>query len=158
MKQGMTNFQAIAYWNYLVGVEPKDSPTLEDPLAYELIKEEIAEYLVEVHNGSLPDAAAELSDLLFVVYGAFYRMGLDADRCAEAVLASNFSKFCDNEELAKQEVARYDSEFGEGYARYDQVQDLYVLRRNKDDKVLKPSTYTPKDFSALGETDEQGTD
>lgn len=147
----MTNFQAVATWNSIAGVEHKTVPDLKDPLAYELIKEEVAEYLVGVHNGSLREAAEELSDLLFVVYGAFYRMGLDANVCLEQVIRSNFSKFCASEEEAKAEVERFNTENGEDFARYDQIGEVFVLRRNSDDKVLKPSTYTPKDFSALEE-------
>lgn len=152
----MNNFQAVATWNSIAGVEHKTTPDLKDPLAYELIKEEVAEYLVGVHNGSLREAAEELSDLLFVVYGAFYRMGLDANACLDRVVRSNFSKFCTSEEEAKSEVDRINLESGEGYARYDQVGEIFVLRRESDDKVLKPSTYLPKDFSALEEVNGEG--
>lgn len=151
---GMTNFQAIAYWNYLGGVEPKESPTLEDKLMVKLIKEEYQEFIDEVEKGNLQGAIEELSDLLFVVYGGFYRSGTDGDACANVVIQSNFSKFCKTEEAAEEEVTKYNNKFGQDYARYDKVQDLYVLRRNEDDKILKPSTYTPKDFSALGDNND----
>lgn len=152
----MSNFQAVATWNYMAGVEQRTKATLEDPLAYELIKEEVAEYLVGVQNGSVQEAAEELSDVLFVVYGAFYRMGLDADVCLGEAIRSNFSKFCPTEEEAKENVAYYDELYGAGYARYDEVKDVYILRRNLDDKVLKSLKYSPKDFSALGEENGEG--
>lgn len=63
-------------------------------LRYELMKEEVEEYLLGVKNGDLENIAKELVDILYGVYGTILEHGLEdkIDKIFKEVHNSNMSK------------------------------------------------------------------
>ena len=141
-----TNFEKVQRWNSLVGVPfPKnEGPNIEDiSLAVGLVEEELYELEDEIFaKDSEYDIAKikkELGDLIFVVYGLAHRMGIDADDVLWKVWKSNMTKFCSTEEQAKETVLKYEQEGVDAY--YMPMWDYFIVRRTKDDKVLKGINY-----------------
>lgn len=64
----------------------------EFPLRYELIAEELAEYLKAGYEGDTVGVADALADLLYVVYGAALCHGIPVDDVLEEVHRSNMTK------------------------------------------------------------------
>jgi len=143
----MTNFELIKHWNEVAGVTPPSPPNCESSLAIELIKEEVIELLYAVHVNDMVEVADALGDILVVVYGACVRFGLDADFIVREVMASNFSKFCTDEEEAKASVEAYAADGVESY--YKQEKHLYIIHRKSDNKILKSIKFFKPDFKSL---------
>lgn len=78
----------------LVSSNPSLIPSDRSQNRYQLMKDEVEEYLEGVTNKDLPNIAKELADILFVVYGTILEHGLQdkmEDIFAE-VQKSNMSK------------------------------------------------------------------
>lgn len=152
MENDKDNFSKIATWNYVAGVEVPSGPNANDPLAVYLVEEESQEFLDAWNDyvdgkTTFDQIAKEAGDNLFVAYGAFYRMGLDANVCINEIIRSNFSKFCQTEKRAeesKQELIKNGRN-----ADYRLVNGLYVLYDTDTGKVLKGLDYSEADFSSL---------
>lgn len=69
---------------------PKDRSNLR----YELMKEEVGEYILGVKNGDLENIAKELVDILYAVYGTILEHGLQdkIDKIFQEVHRSHMSK------------------------------------------------------------------
>jgi predicted HAD superfamily Cof-like phosphohydrolase len=100
-----TNFQKVGEFMRCMGQDVKTSPvsTVENKLVHlrmDLIKEEAVELeeefisILKTNDNPLKlrDLAKELTDLLYVVYGAGHAFGIDLDKCFEEVHNSNLSK------------------------------------------------------------------
>lgn len=142
-------FNGVYYWNKLAGVEKGDCKSFNSEIARDLVIEEYHEYMDALDHRVNSEIAKELSDLLFVVIGAFYRYGLDADVCLNHVLASNFSKFCTTEDEAKASVKALTKNGKK--ASYKKVGEYYILFDTDTGKILKGIGYFNADFSTLGE-------
>jgi hypothetical protein len=93
-----------------------------------------------------------LSDILYVVYGMFTAIGVDADETYRIVHESNMSKLCKTEEEAqktvewyKQNEKRYDSP---AY-RLSKCGKFYIVYNESTQKILKSINYTPASFPML---------
>ena len=100
-----TNFQKVGEFMRCMGQDVKTSPvsTVENKLVHlrmDLIKEEAVELeeefisILKTNDNPLKlrNLAKELTDLLYVVYGAGHAFGIDLDKCFEEVHNSNLSK------------------------------------------------------------------
>jgi predicted HAD superfamily Cof-like phosphohydrolase len=100
-----TNFQKVGEFMRCMRQDVKTSPvsTVENKLVHlrmDLIKEESEELEEEFisilktndNPPKLRNLAKELTDLLYVVYGAGHAFGIDLDKCFEEVHNSNLSK------------------------------------------------------------------
>jgi predicted HAD superfamily Cof-like phosphohydrolase len=100
---------------------------------FELVKNE--------GNGNLQALAKELIDLEYVLYNAVNGAGLHEvwDDLHQAIHNNNMSKFCTTEEQAMR-TATLSTIRGEP-AEYFKIDDMYVVRRKSDNKILKSMDY-----------------
>jgi predicted HAD superfamily Cof-like phosphohydrolase len=87
-----------------------------------------------------------LCDMQYVLSGAVIENGFKNvfDEAFDEVQRSNMSKFCKDEDEAIQTVASYTNQNIETY--YEKVDNLYVIRRTEDHKILKSINYSPADL------------
>lgn len=124
-----TNFEKVQEFHEAMGTKrniwPPNWSLLQ--LREDLIWEEFQELREEFYPASTPtdgknkkEIAKELSDILYVVYGAADTFGIDIDRVFEEVHRSNMSKLVDGKPL-----------------------------KREDGKVLKGPNYTPPNLEFL---------
>jgi NTP pyrophosphatase (non-canonical NTP hydrolase) len=122
-----TNFEKVAEFNTTAAVErlTEKSTTqvfethpkmIETCLS--LIKEEVSELETAVKERDLTETRDALADILYVVYGMAFRLGINADTDFELVHASNMSKFCTSEEEAQETMRNYESLYAQGKSPY----------------------------------------
>ena len=97
-----TNFEMVGEFMTAFGQEVKTKPEIPDysvcDLRIKLIKEEFDEVVHALLFSNKEDkdlvveVAKELTDLLYVVYGAGHAFGIDLDKCFVEVQKSNMSK------------------------------------------------------------------
>ncbi len=95
-----TNYLAALAFHLAIGDAPPPSPTMPDAAARDLrvalVREEAAEAAEALAalggGGGLAAAARELADLLYVTYGTFVALGIDADEVFAEVHAANVRK------------------------------------------------------------------
>lgn len=98
----MTNGQKIKEFHVTMGAAAPDTPTMPDADLLELRKtlireeyEEVTEQINQLKSGETDDMAAlihELTDLLYVTYGAIWACGVDPDPVFAEVHAANMRK------------------------------------------------------------------
>ena len=92
----MTNFQKVKTFMQTFGQDVKSSPAFStdkiNDLRYNLIKEELDELKQALDNKDLLEVADDLTDILYVTYGAGHAFGIDLDKCFDEVQNSNMSK------------------------------------------------------------------
>ena len=156
-----TNFEKVLAFNKAFGVTTYTKPQLDilerDPelIRYRLslVKEEFEELVDAVKNKDFVETIDGLADLLFVTYGFFSSIGIDADKAYDIVSESNMSKLCKTEEEAKKTVEfylqenpqRYDSP---SYRRSDDNVNWVVYNKSTM-KILKSYKYTPANFTNI---------
>lgn len=157
----MSNYQKVLEFNKAFGVESKNTSQLnifnENPrlvqYRLDLIEEEVQELKDAIINKDFVETIDALSDILYVVYGAFTAIGIDADTAFEIVQQSNMSKLCKNEEEAIESVKRYKEEVPQRYdsPNYRKSEDgiHWVVYNENTMKILKNFKYTPADFKHM---------
>ena len=113
-----TNFEMVTDFNEVLGQGVSDFPRIPSlkqcRLRSSLITEEaVNEFTIAMDKRDLVAVADAIGDALVVVYGAANDFGLDADEIFAEIHRSNMSKLCNNEEEAKEAVARYAA--GDGF-------------------------------------------
>lgn len=113
IEKSKTNFQMVGEFMKTFGQEVKTSPEIPDRSVCEfrikLIKEEFEEvvyallYSNKEGKDLVAEVAQELTDLLYVVYGAGHAFGIDLDKCFAEVQRSNMSKLGDDGKPIKRE-------------------------------------------------------
>lgn len=92
----MSNFDKVKEFNRIFKTVYNDTPTTikgdQRVLKYKLMAEELREVKEAMDAEDLPEIAKELSDLLYVVYGAADAYGIPIDECFAEVHRSNMSK------------------------------------------------------------------
>ena len=92
----MSNFDKVKKFMETFGQEIKEQADFPNQkiqdLRYDLIKEELEELKVALHEKNLKEVADALTDILYVTYGAGHAFGIDLDKCFEEVQSSNMSK------------------------------------------------------------------
>lgn len=109
----------------------------------DFIREETAELEEACKNGDIVEILDALCDLTVVSLGNGAMLFGLKDRILDAyaeVHASNMSKACRNEEIAKASVKAMEEKYGEPYY-YEKVGDKYVTYRKRDKKVGKSIEY-----------------
>ncbi len=158
-----TNFEKVIQFNETAQVD-RVSGTAESVLTARpalvksclaLITEEVRELNEAVEANDLTETRDALADILYVVYGMAYRLGIDADRDFALVHESNMTKFCTSEDEAKATVAQYLAKYEEGSSPYDTPayrrattgENLWIVFNESTGKVLKNMNYKPVDLS-----------
>lgn len=121
----MSNFDDVGTFMKTFNQEVKTHPELPDidtvKLRMELIHEEVRELIEGLEKNDIVNVAKELTDILYVVYGAGHAFGIDLDACFAEVQASNMSKLD------------------------DEGQPIY----REDGKVLKSDSYIEPDLETI---------
>ena len=112
-----SNFQKVVDFNTQFGVleskelKPKSNILTQDPNTVEhclkLIREEMKELEEAVVDKDFVEVVDALTDILYVVYGAGARFGIDLDKVFDIVHDNNMSKLCKSENEAKKSVEDY---------------------------------------------------
>lgn len=133
-----------------------NAPVLESPqipseerckLRVSLLQEELNELQQAITNNDLVEVADALCDLQYVLSGAVLEFGLGEKftELFDEVQRSNMSKACRSMQEALATLSHYKQKDGtEGY--YKEVNGMYIVYRNGDNKVLKSINYSPADL------------
>lgn len=133
-------------------------PILDEPqipsenrcnLRVALIAEELKELEEAIQNKDIVEIADALCDIQYVLSGAILEFGLKDKFNAlfEEVQRSNMSKACKTEEEAIATQEHYRAKGVESY--YKEVDDLYLVYREGDNKTLKSVNYSPADLKSI---------
>jgi len=154
----MTMFDKIRQFNDAFGVDrvtngmnpniTRDKPQLVEQ-CMSLIHEEVRELEDAVSTHDFTEIRDALSDIIYVVLGMSYRLGINADSDFSIVHDSNMSKLCDTEEEAAETVADYEQRRDSGETKYDSpyyepcdaVPGKWIVRNRSTRKVLKNINY-----------------
>ena len=156
-----SNFQKVQKFNRTFGATTHNSPQkdlfTQDPdlvkLRLALVNEECQELNDAVRDNDFVETCDALADILYVVYGFFDALGVDADKAFDIVQKSNMSKVCETEEQAKKTVEWYkkgmlDTYDSPAYKRTP-CGKYWMIYNQSTNKVLKNKDYTKVDFSSL---------
>jgi len=154
-----TNFEKIYEFNTAFGVKSNNIPqkdlfdTDKKLVEYRLslVNEEVQELNDSVRNKDFIETVDALTDILYVVYGFFSSIGVDADKAFELVHKSNMSKLCVSEEEAKETVKSYESDDRYDSPAYRLSDDgkHYVVFNKSTSKILKSINYNPVSFDSI---------
>lgn len=133
-------------------------PILEQPaipsaerceLRVSLIAEELKELEEAIADKDLVEIADALCDIQYVLSGAVLEFGFKDkfNDLFEEVQRSNMSKACKNEQEAIATQEHYRSKGVESY--YKEVDGLYLVFRQGDNKTLKSVNYSPADLKSI---------
>lgn len=157
-----TNFEKVSEFNKTAGVERIDKPSEQvfetHPKMIEtclsLIREEVSELETAVKEHDITETRDALADILYVVYGMAFRLGIDVDTDFYLVHESNMSKFCISEEEAQETVYNYESLYKQGKSpypspayRFEHTTGKWVVFEKTTGKILKNINYKPVDLS-----------
>lgn len=130
-----------------------DEPTIPSEircnLRVALIAEELKELQEAIENKDIVEIADALCDIQYVLSGAILEFGLKDKFNAlfEEVQRSNMSKACKTEEEAKETQAHYLLKGVSSY--YKEVDGLFLVFREEDNKTLKSINYSPADLKGI---------
>lgn len=153
-----TNFEKVLEFNNTFDVETNFNvnkfvfDTSPDLINYRLslILEEVKELEEAIKQKDFKETVDALTDILYVTYGAFTALGVDADSSFFKVHESNMSKICNSEEEAKETVEWYKSNEKQRYDSpcYKKVNNGvgFVVYNKSTNKVLKNINYIPVEF------------
>ena len=158
-----TNFEMVKEFNTTANadrIREKPTPAIFDDKsaiiesALKLIREEVGELEDAVKAKDLTETRDALADILYVVYGMAFRLGINADADFKLVHESNMSKFCESEEMAEATVNVYKAKFELGESpypspayKYEPETKLWIVYEETTGKILKSAVYTPVDLS-----------
>lgn len=149
----------VRIWLQTIGQQKPDGPVIMDDRTNEfnrrLIKEEVDELLTAMENNDFTEICDGYFDVLWVVTQAAMLNGIKLEDLLYAGFNSNMSKFCKTRQEAVDTVIAYElgkhpNKMGEQIdTRFEQVGDLYVVRRTSDNKVMKSINFKEPDFSRI---------
>ena len=131
--------------NNYTPVIPRDEKLIN--FVVDFIKEETQELEEAIENRDIVEILDGICDLLYVAIGnATMVFGLKDKLMAafEEVQASNMSKTCETYEVANQTIQARIPEHGPCYTK--QVEDVWIVYRKSDDKVMKSIEYFRPDL------------
>lgn len=119
-------------------------------LRVNLIAEELKELEDAIKSNDLVEIADALCDIQYVLSGAVLEFGLGDKFVAlfNEVQRSNMSKACETEEEAQATVAYYATERNEA-CYFKEVDGLYLVFREGDNKTIKSIRYSPADLKSI---------
>lgn len=119
-------------------------------LRVELISEELKELQEAIAQNDLVEIADALCDIQYVLSGAVLEFGM-GDKFVELfneVQRSNMSKACKTIEEAEATVKHYkENKSTDSYIK--EVDGLFLVYRQEDDKTLKSINYSPADLKSI---------
>jgi len=150
----------ITVWLEKIGMKKPDKPCLMTPeqkkMNMMLIDEEVQELMIALSkNDDIVELCDAYFDVLWVVTQSAMMNGININDIVRAGAASNLSKFCDTHEEAIKTVTAYmdgthpnkQGVFIE--TRIEKINDSYIIKRIKDNKVLKSISFKEPDFSFI---------
>ena len=128
--------------------EPTIPSKKEWMFVYDFVQEELAEYKEACEKGDIVEILDALCDITYVSLGNGVMLhGLKGKiwNAYQEVQASNMSKSCETEALAKDTTVIRAEEQGEA-CHYEQIGGRYVVYRTRDRKVMKSLSYFRPDL------------
>jgi len=118
-------------------------------LRVSLLAEELRELEEAIENRDLVEIADALCDLQYVLSGAVLEFGLQDtfSDLFDEVQRSNMSKACKTEEEAQATQAHYRAKGVNAY--YKEIDGLFLVYREGDNKTLKSVRYSPADLEKI---------
>ncbi len=155
--QNKTNFDLIKQFHHLFNLDVREVPYLSCfqnqklmKLRLALIDEEVQELHDAVEQSDFIEVIDAGADLLYVVYGMFSALGVDANEAFRLVHESNMTKLCNSEQEAIDTVEWYKEKRPEFEAAYERhVNGKWRVFDKKSGKVLKNKYYKPVDLKGL---------
>lgn len=144
----------VEEWHRAFGFPVRDLPALPDPgtsrLRANLMAEELGEVVEAMEKGSVEQIAKELMDLIYVTIGTLVELGLHKKSFAlfSEVHRSNMSKAV-GLSRAIMEARIYEEKGVPCKVVNSQVYEKYLIIREHDGKVMKPSTYSEADIGKV---------
>jgi len=152
----------VQEFNQTFGKPNNYEPTIPEKnewmFVYDFIQEELAEYKEACEKGDIVEILDALCDIAYVSLGNGTMLHGLKDKIWPAyqeVQASNMSKACTTQEEAVRTVEVRSQEQGEP-CHWEQVDDMYIVYRTRDRKVMKSLTYFRPDLKQFF-TDEEIT-
>lgn len=146
--------ESVAKFHKTFGQPILDTPSIPNKdrceLRVKLIQEELNELKDGINNKDIVEIADALADLQYVLTGTILEFGL-SDKFRDLfdeVQRSNMSKTCRNEQIAHDTVENYR---GQNIVTYKEEaeDDLWLVKRAGDNKVLKSIEYSPADLKPI---------
>ncbi|MBE9664021.1 pyrophosphohydrolase domain-containing protein [Mucilaginibacter myungsuensis] len=121
-------------------------------LRVSLLAEELKELQQAIEDNDMTEVADALCDLQYVLSGAILEFGLGEKfkTLFGEVHRSNMSKACKTVEEAEQTIAHYLAK-DNTEAHYKEIDGLFLVYRNADNKTLKSVAYSPAGLKAMME-------
>jgi len=132
-------------------IEKPEIPSKERcELRIALIAEELKELQQAVDDNNLVEVADALCDLQYVLSGAVLEFGLGEKfkELFDEVHRSNMSKACKTVEEANLTINHYKNTANTA-SYYKEVDGLYLVYRESDNKTLKSVNYSPADLAGI---------
>lgn len=129
--------------------EPTIPEKKEWQFVYDFILEELEEYKEACETGNIVEVLDALCDIAYVSIGNGTMLHGLKDKIWPAyqeVQASNMSKACETEEEAMETIAIRSKEQNED-CHWEQVDDMYIVYRTRDRKVMKSINYFRPDLT-----------
>jgi NTP pyrophosphatase (non-canonical NTP hydrolase) len=149
----------VTVWLTTIGQQKPTQPEMMSDevrdFNMKLINEEVTELLTAMKNNDFTETCDGYFDALWVITQAAMLNGININELLFAGFNSNMSKFCKTVEEVEDTIVAYatgkhPSKMGVQIAtHYEQVGDLYIIRRNSDNKVMKSINFKEPDFSAI---------
>ncbi len=119
-------------------------------LRIELIAEELKELQEAVSENNMVEIADALCDLQYVLAGAVLEFGLGTKFKAlfDEVHRSNMSKACKTKKEAEETIKFYKTNNNVD-AYYKEIDSLFLVYREFDQKTLKSINYSPADLGRI---------
>lgn len=137
----------------LITKEKWNSGVFDSTINYRmsLIREEMNELEEAVQTKNIVEMVDALTDILYVVYGAYTAIGVDADVAFDIVHKSNMSKLCVSETQAKETVDHYKTDYRYDSPVYKISSDNknFIVYNQSSGKILKSIEYTPAKFDKI---------
>jgi NTP pyrophosphatase (non-canonical NTP hydrolase) len=150
----------ITVWLEKIGMKKPDKPCLmtleQKKMNMMLIDEEVQELMIALSkNDDIVELCDAYFDVLWVVTQSAMMNGININDIVRAGAASNLSKFCDTHEEAIKTVTAYTDGMHPNKqgvfieTRIEKINDSYIIKRIKDNKVLKSISFKEPDFSFI---------
>jgi hypothetical protein len=149
----------VAMWLKTIGEDKPGQPQLingkMNSLYAQLAKEETEELFAAMESDDLTEICDGLFDSLWCITQLAMMHGININDLTRAGYISNMSKFCKTRQEAIDTVIAYElgthpNKMGVIIeTEFEQMGDLYVIRRNKDGKVMKSINFKEPDFSFI---------
>lgn len=151
-----TNFHLVCDFHDYFGLKLSNTPQVDCfsdtdlmRLRVSLIDEEVKELHQAIDTHNFVETVDALTDILYVVYGAFASFGVNANEAFRLVHESNMSKLCDSESQAIETVEWYKLNRPEFNPQYMLWFGKWKVYDKTSGKILKSVGYKAVDLSSV---------